>query len=321
MTYCVAFLLDAGLVFASDSRTNAGVDYISTYSKMHVFQPAPDRLFVLLAAGNLATTQAVLNRIQRDLHEQMGMAAAPPSRDRSSPPTSATPTTATPATATAKAAGPCGDLGLADEAPEPGLLSDVGLETDLAADALPDRSPAAAARRPGTAAVEQPDLISARYLFEAADYIGRISVAVQDQFAAKLRQSGGSARAILGGHIQGEEHGLYLIYPQGNAVMATRDTPFLQIGEHKYGKPILDRVIRPDTSIDDAVKAVLVSMDSTLRSNLSVGMPLDLCVIPVDELKARTLRIESDHREFRQISDSWAQSWKQSFLNLPNVKL
>ena len=101
---------------------------------------------------------------------------------------------------------------------------------------------------------------------------------------------------------------LFLIYAAGNFIEATADTPFLQIGEHKYGKPILDRVIRPDTPIDDAVKAVLVSMDSTLRSNLSVGMPLDLCVIPVDTMRAQTQRIESDHKEFRQISDSWAAS-------------
>ena len=320
MTYCVAFLLDAGLVFASDSRTNAGVDYISTYSKMHVFQPAPDRLFVLLAAGNLATTQAVLNRIQRDLHEQMGMAAAPPSRDRSSPPTSATPTTATPATATAKAAGPCGDLELADEAPEPGLLSDVGLETDLAADALPDRSPAAAPRRPGTAAVEQPDLISARYLFEAADYIGRISVAVQDQFAAKLRQSGGSAQAsfILGGQIQGEEHGLYLIYPQGNAVMATRDTPFLQIGESKYGKPPLDYVGHCGLSLEDAARLCLISQVITRRSNLTVGPPFELALLPADGLRiSRRVKLEKDSPEIRRSMEIWKNCMQDGLRRLP----
>ncbi|MEB3238900.1 MAG: 20S proteasome subunit A/B, partial [Cyanobacteriota bacterium] len=160
MTYCVGFRLEAGLVFASDSRTNAGVDYISTYSKMHVFEPAPDRLFVLLAAGNLATTQAVVNRIRRDL------------RDNSS-----------------------GEVG--------GFMAAAG---------------------------GRPDLLSARHLFEAADYVGHLSVAVQQDFATSLRQTGASGEAsfILGGQIRGDEHGLYLIYPQGNAVMATDDTPFLQ---------------------------------------------------------------------------------------------
>jgi putative proteasome-type protease len=114
---------------------------------------------------------------------------------------------------------------------------------------------------------------------------------------------------------------LFLIYSAGNFIEAGEETPYLQIGEHKYGKPILDRVIRPDTSIDDAVKAVLVSMDSTLRSNLSVGMPLDLCVLPVDTFAPRTLRIEHDHKEFRHISDSWAQALKQAFAGLPPVHI
>jgi len=170
---------------------------------------------------------------------------------------------------------------------------------------------------------ETESLMTCETLYRGAQLVGEAMREVQKRDRAEIEAQGSAADAtiIMAGQRKGGELRLFLIYTAGNFIEAGEDTPYLQIGEHKYGKPILDRVIRPDTTIDDAVKAVLVSMDSTLRSNLSVGMPLDLCVIPVDELKARTLRIESDHKEFRQISDSWAQSLKQSFLNLPNVKL
>ena len=270
MTYCVAFLLDAGLVFASDSRTNAGVDYISTYSKMHVFQPAADRLFVLLAAGNLATTQAVLNRIQRDLHEQANTAVDPPPR--------ATPTL-TSAFSPERGSGP----------------ETATLQSTLAADALAEAPPPAtpAAARAAT----NPDLLSARYLFEAADYVGRISVAVQEQFETQMRQSGGSAQAsfILGGQIRGEEHGLFLVYPQGNAVKATRDTPFLQIGESKYGKPPLDVVGHCGLSLEDAARLCLISQVITRRSNLTVGPPFELALMPADRLcLSRRIKLDKD---------------------------
>jgi putative proteasome-type protease len=115
---------------------------------------------------------------------------------------------------------------------------------------------------------------------------------------------------------------MFLIYPEGNFIEATEDTPFLQIGEHKYGKPILDRVVKPATSLADAQKAVLLSMDSTLRSNLSVGMPLDLVVIRADEFKVGfQQRIEQDHKEFRQISDSWASALREAFAGLPTIKI
>ena len=174
MTYCIGYWLEKGLVMVSDSRTNAGVDYISSYSKMYVFQPASDRLFVLLAAGNLATTQAVVSWIRRDL----------------------------------------------DRAHEPSV-SGAG------------------------------DLRSCDYLFEAAAYIGRVSVAVQRENGEALQQAGASAGAsfLLGGQIAGEPHGLYLVYPQGNAIMATRETPYLQIGETKYGKPPLDNVGHTNLSL------------------------------------------------------------------------
>ncbi len=166
-------------------------------------------------------------------------------------------------------------------------------------------------------------IMTCETLYRGAQMVGEAMREVQKRDRAEIEAQGAAADAtmIMAGQRKGGELRLFLIYTAGNFIEAGEDTPYLQIGEHKYGKPILDRVIRPETPIDDAVKAVLVSMDSTLRSNLSVGMPLDLCVIPVDELKARMQRIESDHKEFRQISDSWAAALKQSFLNLPNVKL
>lgn len=248
MTYCVAFLLDKGLVFASDSRTNAGVDYISTYSKMHVFQPAPDRLFVLMAAGNLGTTQAVLNRIRRDI------------------------------------------------------------------------AAAAEAGEPEGGARKHPDLCSARYLFEAADYVGHLSVAVQRQFATSLREAGatGEASFILGGQIAGEPHGLYLIYPQGNAVMATAETPFLQIGESKYGKPPLDYVSHPGLSLEDAARLCLVSQIITRRSNLTVGPPFEIALVPADGLRvSRRLKLEKDAPEVLRAMEVWTRTMRESVQRLP----
>jgi putative proteasome-type protease len=242
MTYCVGFLLERGLVFASDSRTNAGVDYISTYSKMHVFEPSPDRLFVLMAAGNLGTTQAVLNRIRRDLDH------------------------------------------------------------------------------PSASAETAPDLRSARYLFEAADYIGRLSVAVQSQFSTSLRQAGASGEAsfILGGQIAGERHGLFLIYPQGNAVMASNETPFLQIGESKYGKPPLDAIGHPGLTLEDAARLCLVSQIITRRSNLTVGPPFEIALVPADELRvSRRLTLQKDDVEISRALEVWTRTMRDGLMRLP----
>jgi putative proteasome-type protease len=243
MTYCVGYWLEEGLVLASDSRTNAGVDYISTYSKMHVFQPGPDRLFVLLAAGNLATTQAVVSTIRRDLDQGFEMSEA--SR---------------------------GDLRHCD------------------------------------------------YLFEAAAYVGRVSVAVQKQNDAELRTVGASSEAtfILGGQIGSEPHGLYLIYPQGNAIMATRETPYLQIGESKYGKPPLDNVGHTNLSLDDAAKLCVMSQVLTQRSNLTVGPPFELAVIPSGTLAiARRLRLEADDPMLTEMIDVWSDAQREALYRLP----
>jgi putative proteasome-type protease len=243
MTYCVGYWLEEGLVMASDSRTNAGVDYISTYSKMHVFQPAPDRLFVLLAAGNLATTQAVVSWIRRDLDQHFES----------------------------------GDEG-------------------------------------------RSDLRHCDYLFEAAAYVGRVSVAVQKENHEALRSAGASSEAtfILGGQIGGEPHGLYLIYPQGNAIMATRDTPYLQIGESKYGKPPLDNVGHTHLSLDDAAKLCIMSQVLTQRSNLTVGPPFELAVIPTGSLTvARRIRLEADDPMLDSMIEIWSEAQREALYRLP----
>jgi putative proteasome-type protease len=243
MTYCVGYWLEEGLVMVSDSRTNAGVDYISTYSKMHVFQPGPDRLFVLLAAGNLATTQAVVSAIRRDLDQGFDVSEA--SR---------------------------GDLRHCD------------------------------------------------YLFEAAAYVGRVSVAVQKQNEEELRTAGSSSQAtfILGGQIGSEPHGLYLIYPQGNAIMATRETPYLQIGESKYGKPPLDNVGHTNLCLDDAAKLCVMSQVLTQRSNLTVGPPFELAVIPRGSLSIeRRLRLEADDPMLAEMIDIWSDAQREALYRLP----
>jgi putative proteasome-type protease len=243
MTYCIGYWLEKGLVMASDSRTSAGVDYISSYSKMHRFQPASDRLFVLLAAGSLATTQAVISWIRRDL-------------DR---------------------------------------------HADLE-------------RGAGK------DLRHCDYLFEAAAYIGRVSQAVQRENEAALQKSGssGSASFILGGQIGSEPHGLYLIYPQGNAIMATPETPFLQIGESKYGKPPLDTIGHTNLSLEDGARLCLISQVLTQRSNLSVGPPFELALIPAGSLTiAQQRKIEADDADLATMFDIWSEAQREALYRLP----
>jgi len=233
-------------VLVSDSRTNAGVDYISSYSKMYVFQPASDRLFVLLAAGNLATTQAVVSWIRRDL--------------------------------------------------------DRAMDTDEA--------------RTG-----EKDLRSCDYLFEAAAYIGRVSVAVQRENGPALQQAGASVGAsfLLGGQIAGEAHGLYLVYPQGNAIMATRETPYLQIGETKYGKPPLDNVGNTNLSLEDAARLCLISEVLTQRSNLTVGPPFELAIVPRDALAiSRQLKLEADAPELAAMIEIWSDAQREALYRLPH---
>jgi putative proteasome-type protease len=248
MTYCVGLCLDQGLVMASDSRTNAGVDYISSYSKLHLFQPAPDRFFILLAAGNLATTQEVLARIRRDLDRALGA-----------------------------------DAGGGELAPAQTLLN-VG------------------------------------YLFEAATYVGQVSLAVQNEHGPALRQVGAGVEAtfILGGQIAGQPPGLYMIYPQGNWITATPETPYLQIGESKYGKPALDHIVHPGLSLDDGARVCLVSLVGTARSNLTVGPPYEVAICPRDLLgPSQRLKLDADSEELRALTRDWGERFREAFYGLP----
>jgi putative proteasome-type protease len=163
-------------------------------------------------------------------------------------------------------------------------------------------------------------ILLAPTMLKVAEIIGntlaRVRATVDEKMAA-MRQ-GAMASMIVAGQRKGGTMRMFLIYPEGNFIEATEDTPFLQIGEHKYGKPILDRVVRPETSLADGQKAVLLSMDSTLRSNLSVGMPLDLCVIGRDALAVTVeRRIEAGDKSFRAMSEAWSAALRDSFLKVP----
>jgi putative proteasome-type protease len=174
-------------------------------------------------------------------------------------------------------------------------------------------------------AIDNPDattetsIMLAPTMLKVAEMIGdalsRVRQTVDDRLAA-MRQ-GASASMIVAGQRKGGAMRLFLIYPEGNFIEATEDTTFLQIGEHKYGKPILDRIIRPDTTLEDGQKAVLLSMDSTLRSNLSVGMPLDLAVIRSGECRVGLKRrIEAGDEDFRQMSEAWSRALRDSFTQI-----
>ena len=238
MTYCVGLLLKEGMVCLSDTRTNAGLDNISTYRKMFVFEKPDDRVFIIMTAGSLSVTQTTIAR----LHEAMD---------------------------------------------DP--------------DATPETS-----------------VMLAPTMLKVAEMIGNTLMQVRSEIDQKLSMSqGASASMIVAGQRRGGGMRMFLIYPEGNFIEATEDTPFLQIGEHKYGKPILDRVVRPETSLADAQKAVLLSMDSTLRSNLSVGMPLDLAVIEKDALRVTMKRrIEAGDEGFRAMSEAWSNALRDGYTRI-----
>ncbi len=239
MTYCVGTLLDEGLVFLSDSRTNAGVDNISTFRKMSVFERPGERVLVLLTAGNLAITQAVVSLLREDL------------------------------------ANPDAELNL---------------------------------HRAGN-------------MTEAARCVGDAVRRIHDRDAATLKQHRleFSASFILGGQIGTEVPRLFQLYAAGNFIEATRETPYFQIGEFKYGKPIIDRIVRPETSLRDAAKCALISMDSTIRSNLSVGLPLDLAIYRRSSLKLETRRhITADDEYFQMVRGSWSTALRTTFGELPD---
>jgi putative proteasome-type protease len=238
MTYCVAVRGEPGLVFLSDSRTNAGVDQISTFRKMHHFEVPGERVMVLLTGGNLAISQSVASglRVQMDQHGERSLASAP-------------------------------------------------------------------------------------NMFSAAKMVGDAVRKVYDRDAASLKAFDieFNVSLIFGGQIKGEEPRLFNIYSAGNFIEATPETPYFQIGESKYGKPILDRVIGGGLTLDEIAKCCLISMDSTMKSNLSVGLPLDLLCYEHDSLKVtRHKLIDSKDAYFASIRDRWAAQLRKVFNDLPN---
>jgi putative proteasome-type protease len=239
MTYCVALLLDTGLVFLSDSRTNAGIDQISTFRKATVFQKPGERVLVLQSAGNLAITQTVVS-----------------------------------------------------------ILREAIVSGD-----------------------SKPHLMNVPNLFEGARCVGEALRELHRRDASALSEFGVdfNASLTLGGQIKGETPRLFSIYNAGNFIEATSDTTYFQIGESKYGKPIIDRVLRRTSSLNEAVKCALVSMDSTIRSNLSVGLPLDLVIVKRDRFTvARHMNIDSDNQYFRGITNRWSEALREAFVQLPD---
>ena len=241
MTYCVAIKLKAGLVFLSDSRTNAGLDQISTFRKMIVYEKQDDRFMVLLSADNLSISQSIREILQ--------------------------------------------------------------VEKIKETSAL-------------TGEEEVITIWNAKSMFDATRILGAAVRRVYERDAQSLKASGVdfNVSLIFGGQIKGENMRLFQVYSAGNFIEATSETPYFQIGESKYGKPVLDRVITPDTPLDEATKCALVSMDSTLKSNLSVGLPLDLAVYEVNQFQSdKLLCIDESNPYFKMLHSSWGDKLRQVF--------
>ena len=237
MTYCVAIKLNAGLVFLSDSRTNAGLDYISTFRKMIVYEKAGDRFMVLLTAGNLSISQSVREILQVEHLKD----------------------------------------------------SETG---------------------------EPITIWNAKSMFDAARVLGSAIRRVYERDASALKSADVdfNVSLIFGGQIRGEGMRLFQVYSAGNFIEATGETPYFQVGESKYGKPVLDRVITPETPLAEAAKCALVSMDSTMKSNLSVGMPLDLVVYEADSFKSdKLVCIDSQNPYYAMLHNSWGQKLREVF--------
>lgn len=238
MTYCIAVSVKDGLVLTSDSRTNAGIDNVSVHCKMHVLPTFDDRKIVLLSAGNLATTQAVLGQLRRDIKDN----------------------------------------------------AEINLNT-------------------------------VNYLSEAAEYLGHVSLDKQHRHANTGQNSFfPSATFLLAGQISHEPHGAYLVYPEGNYITTSEQTPFLQIGENKYGKPVLDRILRLDTPLEEATLCSLISMDSTMRSNVSVGPPVDVLVYHKDSLVFdEYYHFDESDDYLLQLRRIWQEKLSQGFAALPQL--
>ena len=241
MSYCLATLIDDGIVFCSDSRTNAGPDRVGTYRKMHTFSAENERTLVLLVAGNLATSQAVVARIKRDLREKA--------------------------------------------------------ETNL---------------------------YSLRHMTEVADYIGQLVLGETSKFIANEQRASAfdaSVTFILGGQIRGQKPGLFMIYPEGNHIKPSKAQPYLQIGETKYGKPILDRIIRSDTPYETAMRCAVVSVDSTMRSNVTVGPPIECLFYRKDSFAPHEqyFKLDDSHPYLAAVRESWEENIRVAFEHLPSL--
>ena len=239
MTYCVAIKLDSGMIFASDSRTNAGVDHIATFCKMRVYEKSDDRVIVVLSSGNLAMTQGVINILDRHLH------------------------------------------------------AEAAHET----------------------------IWNVSSMFDVASLTGIALREMAARDGPALMQSGieASANIIVGGQIRGEKQRLFHIYPQGNFIETCDETPYFQLGESKYGKPILDRVVTTSTPQKEAAKCVLISFDSTVKSNISVGLPIDMLWYPNDSLKVGVQqRIRDGDPYFSMLRQRWGGGLRRVFAELPD---
>ncbi len=235
MTYCVAMCLADGVVFASDSRTNAGVDHIAVFKKLHVFN-FEDRVIVLQSAGNLATTQSVITLLKQQLQNP-----------------------------------------------------------------------------------EEESLSTVTSLYEAAELVGNVvrGIIARDGGQQQSHVNFG-CNILLGGQIRGETHRLFHIYPEGNFIEATPDTPYFQIGESKYGKPIIDRIVQFNTPLETAMQCALISIDSTLRSNLSVGLPLDIMIYQTNSFSVeKQYRITESHPHFLALRKAWGEGLQKLFKDLP----
>lgn len=243
MTYCVGMRVNRGLVFMSDTRTNSGVDNISTFRKMFTWSVPGERCLTLMTAGNLATTQAVVSLLEER------------SKERS------------------------------------------------------DRDPG---------------ILSAPTMFQIATLVGNTlkEVIAEHADAGQRADTAFGASMILGGQVGDGEPRLFLIYPEGNFIEACDDTPYFQIGETKYGKPILVRAYEPEMDFEQVIKLLLVSFDSTIKANLSVSLPLDVHIYPADSLEAGTqFRVEADNAYFEGISTGWGEALRAAFSSLPDFKL
>jgi putative proteasome-type protease len=241
MTYCCGILVRDGLVMVADTRTNAGLDNISTFRKLHVFATPGERIMALASAGNLSLSQSVIG------HLTEGLAA-----------------------------------------------------TDS----------------------DQPEtLMNAPTMFQAAQRIGRTIRYVHSTDAAALEAAEVKfdVSFLFGGQIRGGRMHLFMIYSAGNFIECTTDAPYLQIGEHKYGKPVLDRAVRYDIDLYEALKVALVSMDSTMRSNLAVGLPIDVLIVRRNTCEAElSYRIEPGEPYFHDLRERWSAALRAAHASIPS---